>query len=97
MRIIFGAKLAQDHTEVVLMVSFVRGVDDYIVDVDGAEGCELLEQEVLGPLEHCGGVAEAERHDTELERFRSRVGRRCVHGARRQPGSGGTQTGGPSW
>ena len=55
----FGAKLVEDQGEVALMVGFVRGVDDYIVDVDGAEGRELLEQEVHRPLKRCGGVAEA--------------------------------------
>ena len=56
----FGAKLVEDRGEVALMVGFGRGVDDNIVDVDGAEGCELLEQEVHCPLERGGGVAEAE-------------------------------------
>ena len=47
------------------MVGFVRGVDDYIVDVDGAEGLELLENEVHRPLESRGGVVEAKMHDAE--------------------------------
>ena len=50
------------------MVGFGRGVDDDIVDVDGAEGRELLEQEAHCPLERCGGVADAKWHDAELER-----------------------------
>ena len=38
----FGAKLGQDHVEVVHVVSFGRGVDDDVVDEDGAEG--MLEE-----------------------------------------------------
>ena len=52
----FGAKLVKDQSEVALMVGFVRGVDDDVVDVDGAEGRELLEQEVHRPLECCGAL-----------------------------------------
>ena len=41
-----------DQAEAVLMVSFVRGVDDDVVDVDGAEGLVLLEEEVRRRLEY---------------------------------------------
>ena len=62
----FGAKLGQDQAEVSLMVGFGRGVDDDVVDVDGAEGVVLLEEEVQRPLEGRGGVAGAEGQDAEL-------------------------------
>ena len=88
----FGAKLVQDQGEVALMVGFGRGVVDNVVDVDGAEGRELLGREVHCPLESGGGVAEAKRHAAEFGTIRSGFGRRCVHGALRRPGSGGSQT-----
>ena len=49
------------------MVGFGHGVDDDVVDVDGAEGVVLLEEEVRRPLEGRGSVAEVKGHDAELE------------------------------
>ena len=59
-RVLYGARVS-------LIVGFSVGVDDNVVDVDGAELVLLLEEEVHGPLECGGGVAEAKRHDAELE------------------------------
>ena len=53
----FGAKLVENQSEVALMVGFVRGVGDDIVDIDSAEGLELLQEEVHRPLEGRGGAA----------------------------------------
>ena len=49
------------------MVGFGRGVDDDVVDVDGAELVILLKKEINGPLESGGRVAEGKGHDAELE------------------------------
>ena len=43
------------------------GVDDDVVDADGAELVILLEKEIHSPLESGGRVAEAKGHDAELE------------------------------
>jgi len=47
------------------VVSLRRGVDDDVVDVDGAQVAAFLQEEVHGALE--GRVAEAEGHATKLE------------------------------
>ena len=49
------------------MVGLGAGVDDDVVDVDCAELVILLEEEIHGPLEYGGRVAEAKGHDAELE------------------------------
>jgi len=49
------------------VAGFRVGVDDDVVDVDGAELVILLEKEIHGPLECGGRVAEAKGHDAELD------------------------------
>ena len=49
------------------MVRHGVGVDDDVVNVDGAELVILLEKEIHGPLECGGRVVEVKGHDAELE------------------------------
>ena len=59
--------MGEDQAEMLLVVGLGAGVDDDVVNVDGAELVILLEEEIHGPLEGGGRIAEGKWHDAELE------------------------------
>ena len=61
------AEFCKHQAEVSLVVGLGAGVDDDVVDVDGAEFVILLEKAIHGPLEGGGRVAQAKGHCAELE------------------------------
>ena len=64
----FCAEFGEDQAEMSLVVDLSARMNDDVVDVNSAELAILLEQEIHGPLEGGGRVAEAKGHDAKLER-----------------------------